>query len=124
VFRPSCTAALVGASVLMVTLGPAAAATAAMPPDAAFHAAASLAHDPTPAASLDSMPGMVGGAMPGMPDMPGRVHDHEDAPVSRPVAWVIGTFVVVNGLMMAAAAVLRRYRPVRSVTRRPRAAAI
>jgi hypothetical protein len=49
-----------------------------------------------------------------MANMPGVADGHEDAAsVSRPLAWVVGAFVVVNGLMMAVAAVLRRRTPAR-----------
>jgi hypothetical protein len=95
---------------------------------------------PTPAADTGSgsMPGMNHGSMPGMENgsagsaaetsdhdamlgMPGTADSHQDAaPVSRPAAWVVGAFAVVNGLMMAAAAVLRRRTPTRRATRRPR----
>ncbi|HEX2805077.1 MAG TPA: hypothetical protein VHN80_02775 [Kineosporiaceae bacterium] len=100
-----------------------------------------MTHESAPAAGSGSMPGMDDGSMPGMangsvggtaatgdhdtmPSMPGMADSHQDAaPVSRPVAWVVGAFVVVNGLMMAAAAVLRRRTPARRVPRRPHPAA-
>jgi hypothetical protein len=92
--------------------------------------------DDAPMAGMDDAPmaGMDDGSMPGMthesapaagsgvmPGMPGMADSHQDAaPVSRPVAWVVGAFVVVNGLMMAAAVVLRRRNPGRRAPRRPR----
>jgi hypothetical protein len=61
---------------------------------------------PSPTAvAPPSMPGMVmdGGSMPGMTSS----HDSEVAPVARPRAQVLGTFVAVNAAVMIAAVILR-----------------
>jgi len=70
----------------------------------------------------DAMPDMAG--VPSMPGMPESARAHQEAAtVSRPLARVVGAFVVVNGLLMAVAAVLRRRRPARRGPRRPHPAA-
>ena len=73
----------------------------------------------------DAMPDMAGvPSMPGMSGMPESARAHQEAAtVSRPLARVVGAFVVVNGLLMAVAAVLRRRRPARRGPRRPHPAA-
>lgn len=53
----------------------------------------------------------------------GAGHSQESPPVSRPLGWAVGSFVVLNGLVMAAAAVLRRRTTARRAPRRPRPAA-
>jgi hypothetical protein len=84
-----------------------------------------------PGMDHDSMPGMASAApvdpghdaMPGMDDssMPGMTHSQGDsAAVSRPRALVLGGFVLANGAVMVAAAVVRRRTVGR---RRPRRAA-
>ena len=142
-----------GAVAAVLVFGSAGAAGAASPPSSASVGRAAAPTPASSRASMPgmddgSMPGMDDGSMPGMapadgaagtgghdampdmagvPSMPGmpesaRAHQ-EAATVSRPLARVVGAFVVVNGLLMAVAAVLRRRRPARRGPRRPHPAA-